>query len=50
MVVIFDNVRVTLGKSRDLIGINFVWWKAYLQKGKNRKVLLKKNYKEWGFF
>ena len=32
MVVIFDNIRVTLGKSRDLIGINFVWWKGLFTK------------------
>ena len=51
MMVIFDNVRVTFGKSRDLIGINFVWWEGLFAKRENRRAFLgKKTYKEWGFF
>jgi len=42
-VVIFDNVRVTLGKSRDLIGINFVWWKGLFSKRENRRAFLEKS-------
>ena len=44
MVVIFDNVRVTLGKNRDLIGINFVWWKGLFAKRENRKGLFRKKF------
>ena len=44
MVVIFDNVRVTLGKSMDLIGINFVWWKGLFTKRENRKGLFRKKF------
>ena len=43
MVVIFDIVRVTLGKSRDLIGINFVWWKGLFAKRENKKGLFRKS-------
>ena len=40
--VIFDNVRVTFGKSRDLIGINFAWWEGLFAKKENRRAFLGK--------
>ena len=48
--VIFDNVRVTFGKSRDLIGINLVHWEGLFAIRENRRAFLEKVYKEWGFF
>jgi len=43
LVVIFDIIRVTLGKSRDLIGIDFVWWKGLFAKRENRKGIFRKS-------